>query len=255
MLADLGLETLLVAATLAAVMGATLGLLGGGGSILAVPLLLHVVHRSTERAVAESLLLVALAAAAALIPHARKRRVRWRAGLVFATVSGAVAYGVGRASVLIPSDFVLGVFIGVTVLTGVLMLRPRRAPAPDAPPPSAVRLVSHAAAVGALSGLVGAGGGFLIVPALVVMGRMTMRDAVGTSLLVIALNSALGFAAHASHVAVDYALIALLGAAAMFGSLLGALACERVSGDTLRRAFGVLVLAVGAATAYASWLR
>ena len=155
------------------------------------------------------------------------------------------AYAGGRLSPLLPSWLLLTGFAVLMVVTAVSMLRGNlRAPA-RAPGSSAARLCYRDWSVGVVSGLIGAGGGFLVVPTLVLLCGMTMRRAVGTSLLVIALQSLAGFAAHLHHAELDWSLAASTAAASVVGSLLGAHWSLRIAQAKLRRWFAWLVLALG----------
>ncbi|MEM6991186.1 MAG: sulfite exporter TauE/SafE family protein [Myxococcota bacterium] len=233
------------AGVLALVVGLVLGSLGGGGSILTVPVLVYVVGVEAKAAIATSLLVVALTSAVALIPHARRGCVRWRLGLGFGAVSMLGAYIGGWAAAFVPGTILLLLFASVMVVAGVAMLRRRKAPAAQHRPRPAV-LGAEALAVGAFTGLVGAGGGFVVVPALALLGGLSMRAAVGTSLLVIAMKSVAGLAGHLSHATIDPVLAAVFVVAASAGALVGSRLSHRVPADKLKRGFGVFVLVIAA---------
>ncbi|GAB7037663.1 sulfite exporter TauE/SafE family protein [Catenuloplanes niger JCM 9533] len=237
---------LTVTVVLAAGIGVSLGLLGGGGSILAVPLLVYLAGLPAKPAIATSLLVVSVTAAIGVVPHALAGRVRWRTGLLFGTAGMAGAYTGGRISGTIPDAVLLTGFALLMLATAIAMLRGRPA-APGRPvrPSPAWRTVLTGTATGLVAGLLGAGGGFLIVPALVLLGGLTMPVAIGTSLLVIAAQSAAGLAGHLSSVQIPWGTAAAVTAAAVTGSLLGARLSGRVPATTLRAAFGWLVVVMG----------
>jgi len=239
--------TLAAIAALALLIGLSLGLLGGGGSILAVPLLVYVAGLPAREAIATSLLVVGVTSAVALIAHARAGRVRWRTGLWFAAASMVGAYAGGRLAAYIPDVWLLIGFAGMMLATAVAMLRGRRSAtrAESSRRPVGWVLV-EGAVVGWATGLVGAGGGFLVVPALVLRAGLTMPAAVATSLLVIALKSFAGLAGYLASVSLDWPLAWTVTAAAVAGSLLGARWAGRVPEATLRRGFGGFVLVMGA---------
>jgi uncharacterized membrane protein YfcA len=160
----------------------------------------------------------------------------------------AGAFGGGRAGAYLDGELLLILFAAMMVLTSVAMWRGRRTPVRVAPGPHATaRLVAQGLGVGFFTGLVGAGGGFLIVPALALWAGLPMPAAVGTSLFVIVLNSLAGFAGYASHVSVDPPVIGAVAAAAIAGSFVGSWLARRVDPVSLRRAFAgfVLVMATG----------
>lgn len=241
----------LVATLLSVVVGLSLGLLGGGGSILTLPILLYVLGMATHDAVTLSLLVVGSTSVAALVPHARGGRVQWRVGMLFGATSMIGAFGAGTLAHHLPRGLVLVLFGLMMLVAAGAMMRPRR---DAADPPAQGReagprlgaMVAQGLGVGAITGLVGAGGGFVVVPALVVLGQLPMREAVGTSLLVIAMNSAAAFAGHLGAARVDWALGAILVAAAVLGSVAGARLAGHVPQALLRRGFAwfVLVMAV-----------
>ncbi|MET9540598.1 sulfite exporter TauE/SafE family protein [Streptomyces sp. NPDC006553] len=246
------MTVLVVAASL--LIGVSLGVLGGGGSILTVPILVYLAGQGTKEAIAASLFVVGVTSLAALVPHARARRVRWRTGLLFGAFSMAGAYGGGRLSEYVPDAALLVGFALMMTATAVAMLRgPRhgREPAragPDRPEPGGPALAWLAAkglAVGAVTGLVGSGGGFLVVPALAILGGLPMGLAVGTSLLVIAMNSFAGLAGHLTGVTIDWGVALTVTAAAVVGSTAGARLAGRIPQDTLRAAFGWFVVVMG----------
>jgi uncharacterized membrane protein YfcA len=231
---------------LAAVIGVSLGLLGGGGSILAVPLLLYVADLPAKEAIATSLLVVGATSAAGVVPHARAGRVRWRTGLIFGLAGMTGAYAGGRLAAYVPAWALLAGFGLMMLATATAMIRGRRR-APDHLPTElpVPRIVADGVAVGLVTGLVGAGGGFLVVPALALLAGLPMPVAIGTSLLVIAMKSFAGLAGYLSSVDIRWGLAAAITAAAVAGGLVGGRLTARVHEDVLRRAFGWFVLVMG----------
>jgi uncharacterized membrane protein YfcA len=228
---------------LAVLIGIALGLFGAGGSVLTVPLLLHVFGMAPKEAIATSLLIVAVTSIASVIPHLRLGNVRPVTAAVFGFAGMAAAYPGGHIARWIDGSLLLLLFAATMVYTAVAMWRGRRggaAPAASAHPHRTLAL--QGAAVGFFTGLIGAGGGFVIVPALTLLAGLPMPAAVGTSLLIIALNALAGFAAYAAHARVDYAVAASVAIAAVMGSWIGARLTLRVDPRALRRGFAGLIL-------------
>jgi hypothetical protein len=237
---------LAVAALLSLLIGLSLGLLGGGGSILTLPILVYVLGVEPRSAIAMSLFVVGVTSVTGSIAHARAGRVRARTGLVFGATAMAGAYAGGQVTRYLPATALLLAFATVMLVTSIAMMRGRRAPRPGEAPAEAkpAKVLAIGLAVGLVAGLVGAGGGFLIVPALALFGGLAMPEAVGTSLLVIALQSFAGFAGHAGHVHLDWTLTLVVSAAAVAGSFAGVRLGRRVSPDGLRKGFAWFVLAM-----------
>ncbi len=232
------------AVLLSLLIGVSLGMLGGGGSILTVPILVYALGVDDKSAIASSLIVVGVTSAVAALQHAKAKNVVWRVALTFAGAGAAGAFAGGRLSALIPGRALLVLFAVLMLAAAAAMWRGRRAVAsPAAPRPARILLVG--AAVGLVTGLLGAGGGFVIVPALTLFAGLTMPQAVGTSLVVIALNSFAGFLGHAG-APVDLTLTAVVTAAAVAGSFLGAPLARRVPTHILRRAFAVAIALVAA---------
>ncbi|GEB54539.1 sulfite exporter TauE/SafE family protein [Streptomyces gardneri] len=241
------MTALVVAVSL--LIGVTLGILGGGGSILTVPILVYLVGQETKEAIATSLFIVGVTSLAALIPHARAHRVRWKTGLLFGAFSMAGAYAGGRVAEYIPGTVLLIAFALMMLATAYAMLRKQRDGAKKARPARGDLPLKHIAVeglvVGAVTGLVGSGGGFLVVPALAILGGLPMGIAVGTSLLVIAMKSFAGLAGHLSGVSIDWGIAATVTVVAVIGSLIGARLAGRIPQDALRKAFGWFVVVMG----------
>lgn len=228
----------------ALLVGLSLGLLGGGGSILTVPTIHYIFGIEAHAAITSSLLIVGITSAVALVPHLRAGRVRIRIGLVFGAASMASAYGAGKLSSLVAPGILLVAFGVMMVVAGVAMLRPR----PEAVPrePALLSLVAQGLVVGAVTGFVGAGGGFVIVPALVVLVGLPVREATATSLLVIAMNSFVAFSATVRSVSLDGRVVGAVLVAAIVGGVVGGQLAGKIPPDRLRRWFGwfVIVMAV-----------
>lgn len=238
---------LIVAIALALVIGISLGLLGGGGSILTVPILRYVLHMEAHDAIAVSLLVVGTTSAAAVIPHARKSRVRWRTAIVFGLAGMTGAFGAGRIAHLIPASILLGLFGVMMIITAVAMMRGRKAPQGAVSEPKELpiaKVIGEGLVVGAVTGLVGAGGGFLVVPALVLLGGLPMDVAVGTSLVVIAMKSFAGFAGYLGHAEVDWEIAGLVTVSAVVGSVVGGALTDHISPERLRKGFAWFVVAM-----------
>jgi uncharacterized membrane protein YfcA len=238
----------MLALTLAAavLIGVALGVLGGGGSILTVPILVYLAGLDAKQAIAMSLFVVGVTSAVGAIPHARAGRVRWRTALVFGATAMAGAYGGGRLAALIPGGWLLAGFGVMMVVTAVAMIRePRTAPAQPHRELPVLLVVAEGVVVGAVTGLVGAGGGFLVVPALVLLGGLPMAVAVGTSLVVIAMKSFAALAGYLSSVHIDWSLALAVTAAAVLGGVLGGRLAGRIPDRVLRAGFGWFVVAMG----------
>ena len=236
---------MLVAAALSLVIGVLLGMLGGGGAILTLPMLVYVADVEPKTAIAMSLFVVGSTSLVGAAINARARTVEWKIGLVFGAAAMAGAFAGGRLASLISATILLVVFAVMMLVTATAMLQPRRAKPSSSERRSIGLVVALGAGVGVVSGLVGAGGGFLIVPALTIFGGLPMRRAIGTSLFVIALQSFAGFAGHANHVSLDGSLLALVTVPAVVGTVVGVSVGKKVPADVLRRGFAWLVVAMG----------
>ena len=242
---------------LAALMGVVLGTLGGGGSILTVPILVYVNGYDPKQAIGMSLAVVGVTSAVGAIGHRRLGNVRLRRAATFAA-SGVVGTLAGtRLATLLSGPVQLTLFAIVMLLAAGFMFRGSREPAggaagaPAAAPRRSYLLSGvDGLVIGVLTGLVGVGGGFLIVPALVVLGRLPMHQAVGTSLAVIAINALTGFVGYLDQIAVDWAFMLGFTACAVVGILAGSRLAGRIPAGTLRRAFAVFLLLMGSFMLY-----
>jgi uncharacterized membrane protein YfcA len=240
----------LLGIALGALVGLSLGMLGGGGSILTVPIFVYVLGFGAKEAITMSLAVVGSVSLFGAAGHWRARNVNLRLALLFGAVAMAGTYGGARLAVFFSGAAQLLLFAVVMLLAAWFMFRPAKGEAAEAPPvkPRDMPLALIAAqglAVGVLTGLVGVGGGFLIVPALVLLGRVPMKQAVGTSLLVIAMNSAAGFAGYLGRVAIDWPLMGVFTAVAIGGIVVGTHLAGRVPQAALRRAFAVFLVVMG----------
>lgn len=242
----------LVGFGLALLIGMTLGMLGGGGSILTVPVFVYVMGFEAKDAIAMSLPVVGTTSLVGAIGHWRAGNLDWRAVAAFAPLAMVGAVGGARLAALVSGTFQLVLLAVVMIGAGLLMLGDRTRPADErgsaGPAGEARRLVLAAAglAVGVLTGLVGVGGGFLIVPALVLLAGVSMRRAVGASLVVISLSTLSGLAGYQGEATISWRVVAIFTAMAMIGAVAGSRAARHVPPRVLRRSFGALVLALAA---------
>ena len=231
---------------LSLLIGISLGFFGGGGSILTVPLLVYVFGLAPKEAIASSLLIVGIASISGAVQHWRAGNVRPKEGLLFGGAGMVGAYLGGRASVFLDGGLLLLLFAAMMLLTSTAMWRGRKETRTEGGEVllSPRNLMLQGLAVGSFTGLVGAGGGFLIVPALALWAGLPMTAAVGTSLLIIVLKSASGFLGYMSHVEVDYSLVAMVSGTAIVGSFAGSRLATLVEPDSLRRGFAGFVMAM-----------
>ena len=230
--------------------GLSLGLLGSGGSILTVPVLHYLLQQPEQVAIGGSLLVVGLIAAAACVPYAMARQVDWRNVLWFGLPGMLGAWLGASLARWVPGAAQLALFAVVMLVAAWRMLRSAPVTSDDHNKPHRFAIITGGAAVGALSGLVGVGGGFLIVPALVLLAGVPMSSAVGTSLAVIAMNSFTGFGKYlqvleAKGVALDWRTLLLIAAIGMVGSLAGNRLGRRLPQSSLRRLFGIFLVVMG----------
>ena len=237
----------LLAFALAVVMGLLLGLLGGGGSILTVPIFVYVLGVGAKPAIAMSLPVVGATSLVGAAGHWRDGNVAPRVALLFGVSAMAGAYAGARLSAYVSGAVQLLLLGAVTLAAAASMLRtPARILDPRPHRPHHASMVLVGVGVGGVTGLVGIGGGFLIVPALVLLAGIPMKQAIGTSLVVIAMNSAAGALGHAEHVDLPWGLVAAFTLMAIAGILVGTRLVRYVPPRTLRRGFGVFLLFVGA---------
>ncbi len=275
--------TIALALACGLVIGLVLGMLGGGGSILAVPALVYVLGETAQDAVTASLVVIGISSAIGALNYHRDRHVRWGVGLVFGVVGIGASFGGTALNRSVDEPVLLVSFAAVMVVSATAMiaraLKDRRRPRvagrdenadvlsdADGPgtttvvttPPRtrlmpqvgvrvALQVVVTALLVGFLTGFLGVGGGFIVVPALVLILGYSMPVAAATSLLVIALNAGVSLAIHAgSSPQFDWAIIVPFTAATIIASLIGKRLASRVSGSTLTVAFAVVLFLVAA---------
>ena len=237
--------------------GLSLGLLGSGGSILTVPVLVFLVGEPEKVAIAESLAIVGAIALIGAGPYATRRLVDWRSVAVFGAPGIVGAYLGAAASRYVSGTTQLTLFGIVMLGAAVLMLRPPKLSDADIEraPRATWKIAVDGLLVGAVTGLVGVGGGFLIVPALVLLGGLPMHRAVGTSLVIIALKSASGFVKYLDVLAdlqlsVDVGLIAMFVVLGSAGSFLGNWLAARTPQARLREGFAVFLVVMGVFVLY-----
>ncbi|MEP6697401.1 MAG: sulfite exporter TauE/SafE family protein [Pseudonocardiales bacterium] len=267
---------MLLAVSLGLIIGLSLGALGGGGSILTVPALVYALGETAQSATTGSLVIVGITAAAAAVGHARAGRVRWRAGLAFGAAGVAASLVGTHLNARVQPEALLIAFAVLMLIAAAAMLaktmvvsspdddaadeqaaalrRPARAGAAVRTKPSAAEVktsvrnglpvLAAGLVVGFLTGFLGVGGGFIIVPALVLTLKYEMPAAVGTSLVIISLNSAVALLARGGQDSFHWAVIVPFTVAAIAGSSAGKTVADRASGPHLTRGFAVLLLLV-----------
>lgn len=248
------------------VTGMVLGLFGSGGSIIALPALLYLLDVAPKSAIAMSLGVVGVTATIAAIDHWRRGNVVIRVALVFSLFGMMGTFAGARLGLLTPVIIQLGLFALVMYAAAWRMLKPAKLnPAGPAAVPGVVttadgtvafshchdffspcmgHIALHGIGVGILTGLVGVGGGFLIVPALVLLSGIPMKQAVGTSLVIVAAKSYAGFAGYMGGVPIDYALMGAFTAVTVVGSFIGTRLAGYVSQAALKKAFAWFLVGV-----------
>ncbi|MCY0930231.1 sulfite exporter TauE/SafE family protein [Streptomyces sp. H27-H1] len=236
---------LVLALIAGAVIGLALGALGGGGSVLAVPALIYLLGFTPAAATTASLIIVAATSATALYAHARDGHVAWKAGALFAAAGIIPAYLAGAASGHLPEAVLTIAFAVIAALAALRMLRPSTSEPADRIRPG--KAAGAGAGLGAVTGFLGVGGGFLAVPALVSVLGLTMKRAVGTSLLVITVNSLAALTARTgTGGGIQWEVIGPFTGAAILGAWDGKRLAAKISGPTLQRVFAGVLLAVAA---------
>lgn len=253
------MTTWIVGHSIAALIGVSLGLIGGGGSILAVPTLVYVMGLAPKAAIATSLAVVGTVSLLGAFPHWKLGNVRLKTAAIFGSSTMLGAYSGARLASLpfVTGTFQMLLFAAMMLLAAVLMIRKSSPGKPgepsdiDAYPKPACQycwlwLVTEGIGVGALTGLVGVGGGFAIVPALVLLAKIPMKHAIGTSLAIIFLNSVAGFLGYLGRVPLDWNLLISFTVAASLGILAGAHLVKFVRAQHLQKGFGYFLLFMSA---------
>jgi uncharacterized membrane protein YfcA len=250
--------TWIIGHLLAACIGISLGLIGGGGSVLALPILVYVMGIPPKSAIAMTLVIVGTVSLLGVIPHWRAKNVNFKTALIFgsATMLGAFVGAKIATLPVVTETFQMMLFSVMMLVAAVLMIRRSSKPVTAdnklASSPSPVYkyrwlwLMIEGLGVGVLTGLVGVGGGFAIVPALVLLGNVPMKQAIGTSLLIIVFNSVAGFLGYLGQVSWNWNLMFSFIVAASAGTIFGAYLAEFVPANRLQKSFGYFLLAVGA---------
>ncbi len=235
----------------AVAIGVSLGLLGSGGSILTVPVLVYLIGQDEKVAIAGSLFVVGTIALAGSLQYLRAKLVDWHKVLVFGLPGMAGTYIGAAIAAYLSGIMQLTLFAGVMLLASYFMLRPVDLVSGGEHAPRATwKIAVDGLAVGILTGLVGVGGGFLIVPALVLLGGMAMHRAVATSLVIIALKSYSGFYKYmdvleAQNLELDWQTLMIVTGLGIAGSLAGGKLANRLPQQTLKRSFGIFLIVMG----------
>lgn len=237
--------------------GMLLGVFGSGGSIITMPALLYLLNVEPKSAIAMSLGIVAITATITAIQHWKRGNVNLKVTAIFGLFGVIGTYGGALLGVVTPVVIQLSLFAVVMYAAAWKMLKPKpqqhrsvgaaavlECDGGDCEEPHYGHIALHGIGVGILTGVVGVGGGFLIVPALVLLSGLSMKRAVGTSLGIVALKSFAGFAGYAGAVSIDYSLMALFSVIAITGSFFGSYVAHSLPAELLKRGFGVFLVLV-----------
>lgn len=253
-----------------AIIGISLGLIGGGGSILTVPVLVYLLHVDTVLATAYSLFIVGTTSLVGVIPKYRQGLVSIKTAVIFGIPSIAAVFATRKFLVpAIPDTlfyigelaitkaiFIMVLFAILMVFASITMIREKKVkddngnlvkPTDEVTPIhyNYPMIILEGLVVGVLTGLVGAGGGFLIIPALVLFTKLPMKMAVGTSLLIIAAKSLIGFTGDLGHYSIDWTMLMTVTAIAVVGIFIGSALSKKIDGVKLKKSFGWFVLVMG----------
>ncbi|MDC9729042.1 MAG: sulfite exporter TauE/SafE family protein [Methyloprofundus sp.] len=250
---------MVVISLLSLIIGILLGLLGGGGSILTVPVLVYLAELPAKDAIITSLFVVGSTSLIATITHATKKHVCWKTGAIFGSAGMLGAFSGGRLNAYIP-DALLLILLALVMLVAALSMMLRKQQnillteqenlsfCPLELPILAILLDGFF--LGLITGLVGVGGGFLLVPALIHLARLPMHAAIGTSLFIICLQSFAALMGHSAHIAIDLTLTLIISLLAIIGSFIGAKLALNFPAALLKRSFGFFVLILGGGLLY-----
>lgn len=250
---------------LAALVGISLGLIGGGGSILTVPILVYVMRVNPVLATSYSLFIVGSTSMVGAVTNYRKGFVSIKTALFFGLASittvfitrklimpeiPAVLINIPPLHIITQSMAIMVLFAILMLMASIAMIREKKVPAnakEDAIPNDTgiSKLLLYGVLIGLATGFLGAGGGFLLIPALVLVLKMPMKKAVGTSLLIIALNSLIGFTGDIGHFKIDWNFLTIITLIAVAGIFIGGFLAKKIEGDKLKKAFGWFVLIMG----------
>jgi len=239
--------------------GVILGVMGGGGSILSIPILVYLFHVDVVTASAYSLFIVGVTSLAGAVPKYRDNRVSLQTGIVFGIPSILAIFATRKwivpaiPDVIFQTDgyaftkriLLLGIFAVLMIISSATMIRRRGELEPEDQQINVGLITVEGLLIGFLTGLVGAGGGFLIIPALVLLTGLPFKTAVGTSLFIIAINSLMGFLGDVLNYAMDWKFLLEITGLAVAGILIGNFLSKRFGGPALRRAFGWFTLFMG----------
>jgi len=243
----------------AILIGLILGLLGGGGSILSIPILVYLFQMDAVMASAYSLFIVGITSLVGAIPKYKEHLVSIRTGLLFG-IPSIISIFVARRwivpaipSVVIEFDsfvitkriLLLGLFAVLMILASYSMIRDKKEIQNDERQFRTFLVIVEGILIGLLTGIVGAGGGFLIIPALVLLTGLPFKTAVGTSLFIIAINSLTGFLGDVLNYTMNWKFLITLTALAVIGVLVGNQFARKISSTKLRKAFGWFILLMG----------
>lgn len=238
------MPTLILNLVLGFGVGASLGLLGGGGSILTVPALVYLVGQTPQVAVITSLAIVGTNSALGAFFHRSQGTLNWRVALIFGGTGMVVSYLAAGLSKQFSPNVLMVAFALLMLIVGMVLVRQKHAQV-NTQQMNELKLwkvLGGGMSVGLLTGILGVGGGFLIVPALVMLVGLPMHHAVGTSLVVIAMNSLAGFLGHLSGIVLDLPLITVFIAAGLLGTFAGARLGKRLDASLLRKTFALFVV-------------
>ena len=242
--------------------GMTLAIIGGGGSILTVPILVYLFRFPADLSTSYSLFLVGISAAVGAVQYGKQGLIAYRTGAIFTVPAFAGVFAVRKFLMPgIPSSFeflslmitkdklILVTFAAIMLLASISMIRGRTNGQADQlkkKNPSMRIVAIEGLIVGGITGFVGAGGGFLIIPALVLLAGLPMKEAVGTSLMIIAIKSLFGFTGDIGALAIDWQFLGIISAISIVGIFLGGRLAKWIRSETLKPLFGYFVLLMGA---------
>ena len=238
--------------------GVSLGLIGGGGSILTIPVLVYLFSISPTLAISYSLFIVGITSLVGAYNSYRKGLVSFRTVLLFGSSSITTVFLVRKFIIpIIPNVFftigsfnvthalfVMVVFALLMLAASISMIKEKKFESEEKAKSGPLRLAIYGILIGLVTGFLGAGGGFLLIPALVILMKLPMKEAIGTSLLIIALNSLIGFLGDIGRHPIDWPFITILAAIAIVGIFIGGYFNQKVNSEKLKKAFGWFVLIV-----------